>query len=62
MEQQGDRQAGVHPTRDPEHALLISLKSTHDPRTYVVDNLKAKVPQEKILFKSPIIHLSGSAP
>lgn len=37
-------QALVHPTRGPTDTLLISLKSTHDPGTYVVDNLEAKVP------------------
>lgn len=41
-----NKQAPVHPTGGPTHILLISLKSTYDPQTYVVDNLEAKVPQE----------------
>ncbi len=45
MEQQEDREAPVHPT-SPTNTLLIRLKSTYDSQTYVVDNLKAKVPQE----------------
>lgn len=49
----------VHPTRGPTGTPLISLKSTHDPTTYVFHNLEAT---RKILFKSPIIHLSGSVP
>ena len=43
------KQAPVHPTRGPALTLLIGPKSTHDPQTYVVDNLKANVPQENTI-------------
>lgn len=43
------KQASVHPTRGLAHILLIGPKSTRDPQTYVVDNLKAKVPQENTI-------------
>lgn len=55
------KQAPVVPTRGSTHTLLMSLRSVHDPRAYVVDSLKPKC-HKNTLLKSPIIHLSGSVP
>lgn len=58
MEQQGDEGPRPGPT-----VQGVWPEVTHDPSAYVAANLK--VPHEgekKALFKSPIIHLSGSGP